>query len=334
MTYLTADRDIYIGRETTNGWGTAVPQTSKLIGITDCSIKPGVDVRVIDDIRSTRFPGYHNLVQNKAPTGTIRGLASYDDLGYWLDGMFNSRYDTDKGATTDAQGGVIRSWVAPAHSSDTEDFVSYTLAYGDGTNIYSLLGATVSKFTLSAKTGVPTEFSAELFGKQVATDTFETLADRAQNFIIGGHWALKMDPGSDAVGTTTVANHAFAFELAIDTQRTPKLHLGNLTADGVKEAAWTGTLKLTVELSATTEPYLDNIISATSDGVAKAVQLLATSGSNTCTISFCGILNGDPSIWTDEDGIQTLELELMGQKTSGNASWLTIGIENDITALP
>lgn len=322
---IIADLELQSGQEAaSDGWGTAVAPTVILAGIQDVDISPLVDVQRVDQMCGTRAPAYQSLVHMVGGEGSVSGLASYNDAPYWFQGLFGVA-----SATSDLGGGYTRSYEAPFESSDTADAVSYTLVYGDGTNYYGLNGATINSLTLSGESGAPVEFSIDFIGKSVTTDTRAALSCRTVSYIMGDHIDVWIGAGSDALASTWTSDVAWSFELTLEANREVKRYLGDLTPAGYREAKMDGTLSLTMEMNTVTEPYVDAIVSATKEGVEKNVRIYAKdSSSNSLLLDFAGVLSGEPSIFTDVDGIVSVDLELMAKINSGSTNWFAAVISN------
>ncbi len=335
---ITADLELQAGKEATNAWGTAVAPTVKLMGINDIDLNPIVDVQQVEDLRGTRVPAHQSLVHMVGGEASISGLLSYDDFPYWLEGLFG-RADTDSSVkilfSTDV-GQATRVYCAPTESSDTEDAISYTLAEGDGTNIYALNGASVNTINLTGESAAPLEISVEFIGKNVTTDTFGTATDRVVTYAMGDHARLYIGKSTDAVGTASNATSdiGFSFDLTINANREVKRKLNDLTPTAFRDAKWSGTLGLSLEMTTVTEAYLDDIVSATKEGKAMNVRIAYNTGSSDyINLDFCGIWSGDPDPFTDVDGIVGVDLEMLGQKDATSSDWFAVTVRNHVAVL-
>jgi len=325
---IIADIEVQVGQEASDAWGTEVTPTVKLMGVSEVEIVPLVDVQQIEELRGTRVPAYHSLVYTVGGEGSLSSLLSYDDLPYWLQGMFGEVV-----ATSDTSG-WLHAFDAPVESSDSENSTSYTIAKGDGTNIYSLKGATVNTITISGESGAPAEISVEFIGKFVSTDVFAALSDRTVTYVMGDHIALYIDAGSDAVGGTLASDIGWSFELVMEANREVKRHLGDLQPGSYREAKMSGTLSLSLEHDSLSEAYLVEMLGATTEGVTKNVRIYAVDANGySMTVDFSGVLSGEPAMFTDVDGVVSMDLELMGQKTSGASDWLSIDVINNVETL-
>jgi len=323
--------EIRMGTESTDAWGTAVAQSVKLMGITDITLTPVVESVQIKDKRGSMRPGHVSVPQMIYGTGSLSGIALYDDLPYWLDSIFGAASPV---TSTD----VYQYDYVGAHA--TEPVIShYTLAYGDGTYIESLLGSTVQSLNISGASGEPLTFSANLIGKIIDSDTFDSAAeaDRTVYPIMGDHVALWIDPSSDAVGTTSVTV-PFQFSLDINTNRTLKTHLGNLNPTKYREARHEGALKLTLELDSDTVGTLDAILNTASSVTVERVVRIKASATvgalpNYLQVDFNGVTLEAPQLYTDVDGITTYEMTLMGQYNGTLDDWIVIQVQNGVSAL-
>ena len=340
---ITADLELQAGQESTSAWGTQVAPTAIWAGINDVDISPIVDVqRITDEMTGKRIPSRQSLVHMVGGEGSISGLLSYDDFPYLLQGMFG-RADSDCsgkiGFSSDTDKvSSIKVYGAPEESSDSEDAISYTLAHGDGTNYYALNGATMNSLNISGESGAPLEFSAELIGESVTTDTRADLSNRVVTYVMGDHVHLFIGNSTDIPGASTNATSdiGWSFDLTIDANREPKRHLGDLKPTSYREGKMDGTLSLSLEMTTVTEPYLDAVVSATKEGVEKNIRISAVSGnSDIIYLDFAGVIMGEPEIFTDVDGVVSMDLELEAQLSSNNVAsdWFSATVKNSVETL-
>lgn len=314
--------EVQAGKEVT--WGTSVTPTVKLMGISDATIKPIVESELIDEKRGTLAPGYTSVINKVSGEASVEGVVLYEDIPYWLDSLFGL-------ATPSGANPYVYAYSSPVGSAPTTR--KMTLASGDGTNEYSLAGAVVKALSISGESNSKLEFSAELIGKQVSSDALASLDDRSVTVAMGNHVALYIDAFGGTIGSTQVNATAFSFELEIETNRELVFHMGSATPTTYREGKWEGTLKLSLELNATSKAYLDSIIGATAV-FKKLVRIKATSGTNILQFDFAGFAENAPELWTDEDGVTTVELELKGLVDSdGLEDWLEASVTNSVSAL-
>lgn len=335
--YLTAELELQVGKEASDAWGTAVAPTAKLQGITSVDIRTIEDGRQLEEIRGTLYPAYQSIIARKGAEATIEGLVLYEDVAYWLDSMFDVP-TTDNGKFTTDATYPTRSYQAPGHSSDIAETRSNTLVYGDVTNVWGMTGAVVNTLSISGGTGEPIAFTAEMIGKTVTSDTLDSDtsdSDRTVTVCMGDHAVLSIDLDSDAVGGTPVSDCAYSFELVLNANRAPLHHMGDQTPGTYRNAPWSGTLSLLLELNATSAGYLDAIIDATTEPIGKNVRLKFSSGSHYLQIDFGGRFLEVPELFGDEDGVISANLVLTGEQTEGmTTSWCVIEAKTNVVTLP
>jgi len=326
---IIADLEVQVGQEATDAWGTEVAPSYQLAGVQDIDISPIVDVQQVDQLCGTRIPARQSLVYMVGGEASLTQLLNYDELPYWLQGMFG-----EITATSDTGGGWTHEYNAPFEASDSENSISYTILEGDGTDSYSLKGATVNTITISGESGAPLEVSVDFIGKNVTTDVRGALACTDVTYIMGDHVVLYVDAGDTDFGGTLASDVGWSFEAIIEANRDVKRHLGSLTPDSYRDAKMSGTLSLSLEWSSVTKEYIDSIIGATSAGITKNIRIYAVdSSSNSLTLDMAGVLSGEPDIFTDVDGVVSMDIELMGQLNTGDTNWLTLTVSNGVQTL-
>ena len=110
-----AIRDLFsvqLGTEASSDlWGAlARPPTVKLMGIADISITPIVDVTMIDELRGSQQPGFTSVITEVGGEASLEGIVTYEDIPYWLNGMFGGAGTTEVAGDTDY---TDREWSAP-----------------------------------------------------------------------------------------------------------------------------------------------------------------------------------------------------------------------------
>lgn len=318
----------------TDTWGESKVPTVKLMGITDFQFTPIVETQVFDDKRGSLAPGYDEVVTEVAGQASLEALATYEDLPYYMDGLFGIDTAIEDAGDTDY---FDRAWKAPlaVYDSDTSAVPRYiTFVQGDresgvtSSDTFGMAGATLQSLSISGATGAPMTLSASYIGKQVVPDDLADLADRDVNPVMGDHLALYIDPSSDAAGTTLTSDVGFAFTLDINTNRALKRHFGSLTPSGYRDAKWQGTLALTLELGGESWPYLRAALASTPAAVKKTIRIKASSGFYVFQFDFTGVLTSAPVPFTDSDGVTTVELSFSGLYDSTQANWLDFEVTN------
>ncbi len=326
-----------LGIETTYGCDAA--PTLKLMGVTELELVPKRETEQVKVLDGRLAPG-NVLVRNRHwGEATLKGLLVYEDSGLWLDSAFGAAADTNaKACTTDATG-VQRIYCAPLATYDTDNSAPsyFTLLYGDtqttATDAFTdcLVSALVKSFTITGESGKPAEIEVSFIGHDVEADALDaTKVDRDVSVVMGNHWALSIDVTTDAFGTTICSDVAFKFELEVNTNRDLLWHLGDLCPDDYRDAEWDGRLALTIQTSPTVSTLLTALL--TSTPVRRNIRLKATSSSNTFQIDFSGALLEAPTLWSDEDGVTTAEMEFIGAYNADASivNWLKITTHNGV----
>lgn len=324
MPFIPDLAEIQIGKETV--WGTPVAPTAKLMGIESCKIKPINEAILLSSLGSL-VPGRNASLTKVAAEATLGGEALFEDLPYWFDGLFDE-------ATPTGAGPYVYTYSAPDGTEPTPRI--FTLTHGDnaGSYVYGMEGGIVSKLVISGKTGEAWKFQADLIGEQVNTDALASLSSRAVNAIMAHMTDLYIDAWGGTIGTTQITGPFFSFELTINTNRAIYHSLGSIMGVGYREAKYNGTLKLSLELDATSQAYLDAILAA-SAVFQKQIRIKGSSGASLIAqLDFAGTAMKSPETFTDQDGVTTLDLELEGTYNSTLGNWLEAEITNGVTTLP
>lgn len=317
------------GTESSDAWGTPVAQTVKFMGVTDISINPSVTGKILSDKRGSLEPAGETELVSIGGSANMKGIALYDDLPYIFDALFGT-------ATATGADPYTYTYDSPnaVYDSDLASPRVTTLAFGEeaDSTANSLAGATLTSMSLACELGSEMTYDANFIGKQVNEDAMDTCSDREVSPIMGSHFKLYIDPSTDTVGTTEIENSFFAFTLAVDTHRALVRHMGSLTSNGYRDAQWSGTLALSMECDAVTEPYLNDIITA-SGVLGKAIRLKATSGTKEFTIDFYGDVMESPSLYTARDGVVSADLVFTGNLNIVADKWFTGTVVNSVASL-
>lgn len=334
MTAPILDRhEVQLGTQGTSDsdWPDSVAPTVRLHGIQDITMTSLAEAQMFEELRGSLAPGFESEMIRDGAAVSMDGIALYEDVPYMLDGLFGLATSSESSNDTDFW---QRDYSAPLQVYDT-DLGSpsiYTIVHGDS-DVYGVAGGTLVDFSLSAEDGGPTTYSANFIGDQVAGDALASLSDRAVSAIMGDHWQVFIDPSTDAVGSTEIANTAFSFNLEVNSNRELLYHLGNLTPSNYRDARWAGSLTMELELTAAMKTELDSIINA-SGPIKRVVRLKATSGSQILQIDFNGVVLGNQEVLTDADGVITLQLALDAEYSSTLSNWLVMESHNSVQTLP
>jgi len=319
-----------MGTEATDAWGTAVAQSVKLMNIDSFDITPLVESAQVKDMRGSLAPGHQSIHNRTTATATMNGMLTVEQSPYW----FNSLLQTVT-PTVDTE--ATWNWAAPLTASPA--ISSYTIAKGnvnDAGSIKSLSGAIVRSLNISGAVNQPLAFTANFIGKSADTDTFDSdaEADVSTTILTGCDVAIYIDPSSDAAGTTAITNTGFDFSLDINSNRDVFNYLGSCTPGNWRDARFEGALTLGLELNTTSAAYLDAILTTSTAGIfERVVRIKATEGTDYLQIDFNGVALEAPQLFTDRDGITTINLVLNGQYNATLANWLKVEAFNTVTAL-
>jgi hypothetical protein len=329
MAKLDALFEVQLGLEATNAWGTEVASTVKLMGVEELTITPVITAERENELRGTLQPGYRSHIRAAHGEATMSGLLEIDDFPYLLRG-----FGGPAAGATDAAGNFTHTWTSPTEDSDSEDAQSFTLMYTDRADTYSLLGATLNSLTIEGESGGPIMYEAGFIGKVVSTDVNAALSDRVTKPAMGHMGQLYIDPGSDAVGGTEIANQAYSFSWNVEANRKFLTHVGNLNPSGFREGKWDGSLSISIEASTDTYPYIDAILSSTNTMPEKNVRLKFSAATDSiATLDFAGVLLSAPELYSDEDGVITFDFELVGQSNSGLATFAGAEVYSTVSTI-
>jgi len=294
---------IQSGKETT--FGTPVTDTVKHMDIPEggFSVEPIVESKVLRTQRGNLTSGYNAaLMKTGAKWKISGGFATYEDINYWVEMLFGV-------ATPSGGGPYVRAGTSPGTTIVTPRM--QTFYYGDATGgIYKMTSAVASKLTLKYTANEEVTFDIEGFGKTVASGaSFAALSDRTVTPIIGNDLLLYIDAFGGTIGSTAIASTFYSAELEIDTQRSEKFYLGGVAPGAYKQPDWRAKLTMHLEYNATSAAYLNAQLAPVA--LQKLVRLKATTGASAIhQMDFAGTMTKAPSIFTDEDGVASVDFEL------------------------
>jgi len=300
MTYIPSLHKVQIGLETAYGDGAV--GSIQPPGIINLRLDAKVEAEQLIDKRGTTMPAHESFVKRRWSEGSIDGYLNYQEAYIWLDGMF--------GEATPA-GGVYTYSGSANWSTEVEQSVA--LYYGQTGALYTVAGVLPSELKISGATGEPLRFAYNFFGLPVTDGaTFEDLSDDAVEWCMGTHTTIYLDEGDDAApGTTEMEDVAFRFDASITANRKPVWHMGNQEPDSYSVGKWGGTVSLVFEADATILAHLGDVIDATVTPKSYAVRIRTTDTANTLDLDFVGTVVTPPVIITDDDGIVTVEMNLV-----------------------
>lgn len=310
---------------TQSSFATAVTPTVKVMGVEDVSIKPIVESTRIAEMRGTLAPAYQVVTTKIAAEGTINGTCLYEDMPYFMDGIFG------QAVAVSGAGMYTRSYAAPLGTEPSPRI--FTAGYGDGSNDYLVNSCVLTTLNIKGESNSPLTYSTDFIGHSVIASGIATLNDRSTNVVMGVDTVCYMDAAGGTIGTTELEDIAFSFDLKVDTKRALKFHMGSKNPSNYREAKWDAELKLRLEFTAATKALLDAIL-ANASVFQKLVRIKATSDTKVYQLDFSGMAESSPEIFQDEDGVITLEVTLKGVMDSGAfANWLKASVTNSVSAL-
>lgn len=301
--YIPSQELVQVGLEAAYG-DLAVP-TVQLVGVIEPKITPHPDGSQIKDKRGTTMPAHVSTLDRVWAEASVPGVLNYQHFKHWLDCLFG----IDAGASP-------FSYLAELDPTTT--IRSLNLCYGQTGLTHSMGGSIVDRLTIKGGTNGPLTFIAHLLGKGVVDDTLESLSDDAVVYVMGHHCALDIDPITGTIGTTPVTVTAFNFELDIAVDRKLVWHMGSINPDNFRHGKWKGGLKLGLEMTVAMHTILDEILAETVSPHGYMVRITATDALATSILEldFAGESLNAPNLYTYEDDIVTMELDLVPKFTT------------------
>lgn len=306
MAKTIALQTVEIGNEST--WGTAVAATKKLAGITSIEFQSLSEVSDFPSLEGYA-PMYQSDIVRTGATATIESLVLYEDLPIWFDSLLA----TDAAPT--GSGPYTYVYEAPLTSAPTRRF--FTIQYGDSASAYAITGALVKSVTISGSAGEALSMSIEIVGHHIETDTMVGSSDRTVNVATAAQSVLSMNAVSSAPGTTQVTCAAFDFEITLDNATAVVYQIGSITPCDYYQNRMDGMVSLTMEFpgpSDEVKDLYDAFIGTTPAKQSQNIEIKASNGANLDIELQCsGVLMSAPSLWSDSDGVTTMELEFKMQ---------------------
>lgn len=317
---------VQLGKETV--WGTGVAATAKLMGVVDAMHQPVVNAKVFAERRASLDPGYVTALTGLAGGMRIEGTVLYEDFPYFLDGLISE-------ATPSGGGPYTRTYASGSAYTPRPS----TAYIGSSAGMYRLLGGVVNGLTIRGAAGendTELTYTAELIGKQLdTTGSLASLSDRTATPAMASHLALYIDAWAGTIGTTAITT-AFSFELGLNLNRMLKRYLGSLlpaTYETAKADPAGNTLRLSLNFDATSKALLDVILGGSSV-FQRQVRIKATSGTNILQFDFAGTTVAAPEVFTDVDGVLSVDIVLNATYNSALGGWFAAQSVNSVSALP
>ena len=301
MTYIPSTHLVQIAPEAVYGDGSAA--TIQPPGITNFRVDPRVEGQQLNDKRGTTMPSHESFIKKRWSEGIIEGFLNYNEFYLYLDGMF--------GLANEETGGV-RTYLGTLDWA-TEVEKSLAIRYGQSGLLYLVEGVLPYDLHISGATGEALKFSNRFFARPAEDGaSFASLSDDVVDWAFGYHSVIYFDAGEDATpGTTPMTDLGFRFEAKITANRKPVWHMNNQEHDSWRPGKWGGSMKLVLEADATLLAHVGDILDETTTPKAYAVRVRTTDGSNVLDIDFVGEVITPPVLIPDEDGVVTVELDLV-----------------------
>jgi hypothetical protein len=322
MPYVPDLDQLQVGKEVT--WGTAVTCTAKMGLIESVEVDPGVEGTTLPDIRASLGGGYVQTLDKQFPTWKVSGVCSYEDIQYWLDSL--NGVVTPTGANPYVYAGAVPLTAVPAHRM-------MTMNWGQTGAVKKVAGCIATDLTIKIEANQPWKFDVSGIAKSVVDGTIAVLSDRTQTPIHANNTTLKIDAWAGTLGATAIASTWFSAELNIKNNSVQVPGIGSLTPATYADAAYSGSLKLSLETDATTAAYINSIIGTTL--LQQQIRMIGTTGAPAIAqLDFCGGHLKSPTVHSDSDGVITYEFELERVYHSVVANWFKSSITNIVATLP
>ena len=323
---------IQLGDE--NTWGTATKATAKVMGVSAADASQKDEVESTGDLGNS-MPSVASVLKKTSADMTLTQRCNYQDIVYWLHGLFGVVAASAAANTTFAY-----KYTAPAGTLAVVG-KSYTIEIGEPAAAgYEIDGAVVSELTLKgdADSGLWT-CDVAFLGKTLATGTMTpSLAIRSVDVCRFADTTCYIDPAAGPVGTTAISATLISAELKVGPGRHLKAFNGAVTPQAFGDDRWTGDLTLVLEFNATSKAYVDAMIAPAA--IQKLIRLKATQGATTLVrtmqIDFSGTIVEGVKLFDDRDGNMTVSLKFNGvySSTAAMLSWLKFHIVNELSVMP
>jgi hypothetical protein len=317
---------VQFGTEST--FGTAVAGTAKMMGVESVKFTPLYETEFAEDLRGSIAPATLAVLNKVGGELQIDGFLTYEDCGYYLDGVLSQ-------ATPTGSNPYTRTYTGPTSTIQTPRIQS--IRYGTGSDIYLAEGCVLNELTVSGENNAKLKFSAKYIVQQFTGGaSFAALSDRTVTIVNGNHVAVYVDAFGGTVGTTLISNTAYSFTWTINAARVLKHYFGSPIAGAYEGNTYSSTLALDLEMNATSRAYLASIYAATPALYQRLIRITADDTANRrFRLDFAGTLSDGPELFDDRDGVLTAKFNFTATPDPGSfANWLSISNINQVSALP
>jgi len=326
---LNAHNVLQLGRQSAFGTanGTA---TRKLQNVSSFKLRPELETRALDQLRGTLAPTHQTTLDRYLSSATAETSDSdFEELNYWLEMLFGTV--TPSGSANP----YTRAYAAPTTSAITPH--AATLQFGQTDEVWQMQDATVTSLTLSGAANSGVSVGASLMGGKVVAGTLASLPDLTTGTRMTGCMASVAIEAWAGNTFTPLASSAFSWELSVNANREYHNFLGECTPTASYDNKWSGQLKLSLELNASTDDYLIAMLAAANTILEKQVRIIYTVGSSTTlrsmTLTFAGHTMQAPELFQDKNGLMTYDLVLDGVYNPTLTNWLTVETKAALAAV-
>ncbi|MGB8644044.1 MAG: phage tail tube protein [Anaerolineae bacterium] len=309
------------------------PMTVKFMEITDITVKPILEVKRLPDMRGSLAPAYIAALQKQAVTAQIKGVATHEDICYWLESIFGVATPSGTGPYTRAANAPLTAVVASPRM--------FTLTVGEAVDgPYQLDGMLASKLAFTVKNADKLDFTVDLIGLKVdGAGTLAALSDRTVTPIMASDITPYIDAVGGTIGSTAFAANIYSLDWTIDTKRDLRYYLGAVTPGRYREPnTWELTMKAVMEFiaaSPNSAALLTALMAITPGSTfAKQLRLKAANGTNVLQLDGAGVNETAPDLWTYDNNVQTMDLTLMGLYNTALANYAAYSSTNSVATLP
>ena len=312
-------------------WGTSnTTATVQLTGVTDVSLD------IVPDVYQPQFmgtlaPAVTSALMAQHGEASITQVASYQDLPYYLEGVFGTSAVSAGANTT-----YVYKYEAQVSQVTTAPY--YTVQIGSTGAEYQLEGGLFTNLTISGEAGGMWEVSADLLGKTVSTLAHTTGLDvRDVDLIRMSDTNIYVTPWArTTISGTALSATLISFELTASPQRHLKTFAGSMTPGAHGDSTWESQLTTVMEFNATAKAYVDEMI-APDTMVQRQLRVRAATGTGTtarqATIDFAGTIAENVTLWDDRDGNMIVSLVWNGTYNTTNTMFLKADVKNELSAL-
>jgi len=328
---LNAHNVLQLGWQSAFGTANATA-TRKLQNVSSFKLRPELETRALDQLRGTMAPTHQTVLDRYLSSATAETSdTDFEELNYWLEMLFGTV--SPSGSATP----YTRIYNAPTTSAITPH--PATLQFGQTDEVWQMQDATVTSLTLSGAANSGVSVGASLMGGKVKEGALATLQDDTTGTRLSGCMASVAVEAWAGSTFTALASSAFSWELSVNANREYHNFLGECTPSASYDNKWSGQLKLSLELNASTDDYLIAMLATDASKILeKRVRIIYTnSGLTTAlrsmTIDFAGHSMQAPELFQDKNGLMTYDLVLDGVYNPTATNWLSIETKSALATL-